>query len=51
MYNFHFNMYPAKTLAGVTDENCRIAQLCAIMAVKFPLAITDLTAIINPAAE
>ena len=42
---------PHGNVVGVTDENCRIAQLCAIMAVKFPLAITDLTAIINPAAE
>lgn len=26
---------------GITDENCRLAQICAIMAHKYPFQITD----------
>ena len=33
---------------GSTDENCRIAQECAIMAVKNPYEVTDMNTIINP---
>lgn len=33
---------------GSTDENCRIAQECAIMAVKNPYEVTDMNYTINP---
>lgn len=33
---------------GSTDENCRIAQECVIMAMKHPYEITDMNYIINP---
>ena len=33
---------------GSTDENCRIAQECAIMAIKNPYEVTDMNSIINP---
>lgn len=33
---------------GSTDENCRIAQECAIMAIKNPYEVTDMNTIINP---
>jgi len=33
---------------GSTDENCLIAQQCAIMAVKHPYEATDMNYIINP---
>ena len=32
---------------GVNDDNCRIAQLCAIMAFKKPLEVTDMTALVE----
>lgn len=33
---------------GSTDENCRIAQECAVMAVKNPYEVTDMNYIVNP---
>lgn len=33
---------------GSTDENCLIAQKCAIMAIKNPFEVTDMSYIINP---
>lgn len=33
---------------GSTDENCLIAQKCAIMAVKHPYEVTDMNYIVNP---
>lgn len=33
---------------GSTDENCRIAQECAIMAIEHPFEVTDMNYTINP---
>lgn len=33
---------------GSTDENCKMAQMCAIMAHKHPYEVTDMNYIINP---
>lgn len=33
---------------GSTDENCLMAQKCAIMAIKNPFEVTDMSYIINP---
>ncbi len=39
---------PHGSYIGSTDENCRIAQKCAIMAIKNPYEVTDMNTIINP---
>lgn len=39
---------PHGSYIGSTDENCRIAQECAIMAIKNPYEVTDMNTIINP---
>lgn len=33
---------------GSTDANCLLAQKCAIMAIKNPFEVTDMSYIINP---
>lgn len=39
---------PHGSYVGSTDENCRIAQECAIMAIKNPYEVTDMGYLINP---
>ena len=39
---------PHGTYIGSTDENCKIGQMCAIMAQKHPFSITDMNGIVNP---
>jgi hypothetical protein len=39
---------PHGDCVGSTDENCRMGQLCAIMAHKKPFEITDMNQIVNP---
>lgn len=39
---------PHGTPIGSTDENCKIGQMCAIMAIKNPYSVTDMNYIINP---
>lgn len=38
---------PHGTCTGSTDDNCRMAQQCAIMAHKHPFEVTDMTDIVN----
>lgn len=39
---------PHGSYIGSTDDNCRMAQMCAIMAHKHPYEITDMNYIVNP---
>lgn len=39
---------PHGSPVGSTDENCYIAQQCAIMAIKHPYEVTDMNYIVNP---
>ena len=42
---------PHGSYIGSTDDNCRMAQLCAIVANKHPFEVTDMNYIVNPTTE
>lgn len=40
--------HPHGAYINATDENCRLGQMCAIMAEKHPFVVTDMNYIVNP---
>ena len=42
---------PHGSYIGSTNDNCRMAQLCAIVANKHPFEVTDMNYIVNPTTE